>query len=264
MIMNSIVNKEEAIHELLKEDVLYKLIEVREELKSQLFNDDYLNTINTNQYYSPTEIASWMDTKDGTIRYYIKPFFDYIFEDDVEAPISEKTLRLGFKSILKVRMILLLKKEFKVTGLKQVIEKTPRVIKKHQQEVGPANQETANEIMLLLKQVLDTGIFELSKEDQVTKIKLSNDLAEVLSTAPYMKKMLENNNEMVLKELEEVKDKQYNQLRESLELEIEAEEAYQKKFKYGPLTRLFKLDKIQLEKKQFILEYIMKKQTGKN
>ncbi|MFF5996042.1 hypothetical protein AAGS61_15015 [Lysinibacillus sp. KU-BSD001] len=71
--------------------------------------------------YSTPEVAGWFDITDGQLRYYIKPFEHYIFDDMTDNPTTATVIRLNLRSILKLRMILLLKDEYRVKGLKRLL-----------------------------------------------------------------------------------------------------------------------------------------------
>lgn len=266
------MNHNDDISNLLKDDVLYKLIEERMELKETLMTDEYLESINRNKYYSPTEISSWFGVTDGQIRYYIKPFFDYIFLDDEDTPLSEKTLRLGFKSILKIRMILLLKDEFKVNGLKHVLMDTPRIVRKSSTDISKQSNDDEN-IMLVLQQIMNSGLFNHS--ENTNELELNPTLKALLDSNNDYKSILEKiqlaNDELnekieannkILLTTENHHEGIQSILIDDAELQIAAEKAYQEKYKYGPLARLFKHDQIELEKKQFIFNYIKTKKDA--
>lgn len=67
------------------------------------------------------EIASWFDVTDAQLRYYIKPFEEYLFNGQSSNPTTATLIRLDFPAILKLRMILLLKDEYRVKGLKRLL-----------------------------------------------------------------------------------------------------------------------------------------------
>lgn len=265
------IQKQEII-DLLENDTLYKLIAERSELENILTSDYYLNDINRNKYYSPTDLAEWFDVTDGQIRYYIKPFFDYIFHEDEDTPLSEKTLRLGFKSILKVRMILLLKEEFKVNGLKHVLEDTPRLVKKTNMGLKTLDEDT-EEIKLILKQILNTGVFEISSTEKGIEVNLSPTLKKQLDDTTKLQKLLAENNERAIAAQKQLvvsfenekialEERLDNHLEHQVALLEEAEKAYHNNFHYNILSKLFRSEHIEIEKRQFILDFIKNKKNA--
>lgn len=265
----NIVNQ---IEDILKDDVLFNLIKDRPKLYDILIHEDYLQTINTKQYYPLSEIAIFFNATDGQIRYYIKPFFDYIFLDEEDTPLSETIIRLSFKSLLRVRMLLLLKEEFRVKGLKQVLEHTPKFIQRSSSE---DNKPAVNndEIMHIVSQILQSGIYELSNEGGEVQVKLSPKLSEALEYNKDERLRLEAENQKILVDLQATQETLKNIKNEHInffkdketyaEWEIEAAEEFEKKNNYGALAKLFKRDAIEIEKKKFILEYIKTKKETK-
>ena len=83
-------------------------------------------------------MANWFEVTDAQLRYYIKPFEEYLFNGQAMNPTTANLIRLDFKAILKLRMILLLKDEYRVKGLKQLlrINKDGHMIKQYRTNSG--------------------------------------------------------------------------------------------------------------------------------
>ena len=118
--MDDIEENQKKIREILEHDPLFEVLEDTP-LEEELYSDEYLSEIIEKKYYSTPEIAKWFGINDGQLRYYIKPFHDYLFEPGENTPTSSTAYRLNFKSILKLRMIILLKDEYRVKGLKRLV-----------------------------------------------------------------------------------------------------------------------------------------------
>lgn len=109
------------IQEELKFDNLYQLIMERDQLKKELFNDSFISSIGKDIYkwYSVSEAGKVLgDGKPiapSSLTYYIDSLGEYIIPED--AP-SNKYIRLNYLSLLKLKMVLLLKDEFRLNGLR--------------------------------------------------------------------------------------------------------------------------------------------------
>lgn len=84
-------------------------------------SEPYLDELIEKKYYSTPEVAGWFEVTDAQLRYYIKPFEEYLFDGIATNPSTPTIIRLDFKAILKLRMILLLKDEYRVKGLKRLL-----------------------------------------------------------------------------------------------------------------------------------------------
>ena len=119
--MDDIEENKKKIREILEHDPLFEVLEDTP-LEEELYSDEYLSEIIEKKYYSTPEIAKWFGINDGQLRYYIKPFHDYLFEPRRKYSNQfQRLYRLNLKSILKLRMIILLKDEYRVKGLKRLV-----------------------------------------------------------------------------------------------------------------------------------------------
>ena len=74
------------------------------------------------KFYSTPEVASWFDITDAQLRYYIKPFEHYIFDNMTDNPSTTTLIRLNLPSILKLRIFLpIFRDEMKSYTLKKCI-----------------------------------------------------------------------------------------------------------------------------------------------
>ena len=90
-------------------------------IEETLYTDSYLADIIEKKFYSTPEVSGWFTITDAQLRYYIKPFEHYIFDNMAENPTTSNVIRLNLPAILKLRMIILLKDEYRVKGLKQLL-----------------------------------------------------------------------------------------------------------------------------------------------
>ena len=77
----------EKIMEMLQNDPLYSVIRDTP-LEDTLYTDSYLTDIIEKKFYSTPEVAAWFDITDAQLRYYIKPFEHYIFDDMADNPTT--------------------------------------------------------------------------------------------------------------------------------------------------------------------------------
>lgn len=178
----------ETIQNLLINDPLFEIIQNTAN-ENILYSDEYLELIDEKKYYTTTDLAHWFAISDGQVRYYIRPFHTYIFDgEEEETPSSAKAMRLSLQSILKIRMILLLKEEYKVNGLKRVLGLTPIITRSENNPMSndksPVLQvdfdQQVNFIMSLVQQMLETGAFNVENNENKPRITLNANLAHLL------------------------------------------------------------------------------------
>ena len=110
----------EKIIDTLQNDPLYAVLRDTP-LEETLYTDSYLADIIEKKFYSTLEVASWFNITDAQLRYYIKPFQYYIFDDMTDNLTTATVIQLNLLAILKLRMILLLKDEYRVKVLKRLL-----------------------------------------------------------------------------------------------------------------------------------------------
>ncbi|MFB7160340.1 MULTISPECIES: hypothetical protein [unclassified Lysinibacillus] len=251
-----------------------------------LYNDGYLAHIEETNYYSTSEVASWFEITDAMLRYYIKPFEQYIFDNATNSPNTN--IRLSLPAILRLRMILLLKDEHRVKGLKLLlgIDDNGQLIKHQITATTMGTDDLANKVDVLgnvLQQMIQTGLFNILPDEehgaiQVTinqdflaqKIQLVSSESD-LQVEDIQKETaelkLENENlQKQISELQEhsVKDIVQKIRERHIENEIvstlrtEALQQYSIENKAGYFRKLFRSSQIEMEKEQFVLSYISK------
>lgn len=277
--MDDVEENQKRIRELLKQDPLFEVLQDTP-LEEELYSDEYLSEIIEKKYYSTPEIAKWFGINDGQLRYYIKPFHDYLFEPGENTPTSSTAYRLNIKSILKLRMIILLKEEYRVKGLKRLvgldgygyIEKKPPVTLNPSTELTtPADpnepseleelQQKVEGLNRLVEQIVSTGLFEMKQSEDGVKMELREDIVNISSRI----KTLETQQQSLLETHKEKSPKKdiETQLAEkriewnlSAKARSEALEKWNETHKYGMFAKLFQSEKIDQEKSQFITNYV--------
>jgi hypothetical protein len=104
-----------------KYDRLYNLIIERDQLKSELLNNEFISLLeeDIHKWYSVSDagkvIGGDKPVPPSSLTYYIDSLREYIIPED--AP-TNKYIRLNYLSLIKLKMVLLLKDEFRLNGLK--------------------------------------------------------------------------------------------------------------------------------------------------
>lgn len=146
------------IQKVFKDDPLYKALVAREYDKI-LFSDSFLEEINTAGTYGTVKVADWFNVSDSQLRYYIKPNIAYLVDDDT--PINEFAYRLTFTAIVKLRMMFLLKDDYKMKGLELLINEEAKVVPKTPSSLQTNESEVLDNISKSVKEIANTGIFDI-------------------------------------------------------------------------------------------------------
>ena len=278
---------EQKILELLQGDPLYTVI-CETPLEAVLYNDLYLNEIIEKKFYSTPEVASWFDITDAQLRYYIKPFEHYIFDDLTDNPTTATLIRLNLPAILKLRMILLLKDEYRVKGLKRLLgnDENGYIVKQQPATTTElaSPDELAKKIDVLsniIQQMMQTGLFNMQPDDEngtmhitinqdylAQNIKLlSAESTEQLSAMQDRTEKIEKEQEGIKEQLQGINDRSkvdiavkirekqietnvINSLRNKALLSFMAQK------KWPLFAKLFRSTQFELEKEQFIEAFI--------
>lgn len=280
-------NAKELVLGIVQHDPLFVVIQKNTPLVEILFNDDYLAHIEETNYYSTSEVASWFEITETKLRYYIKPFEQYIFENVSNSPNTN--IRLNLPAILRLRMILLLKDELRVKGLKLLlgIDDNGQLIKHQITATTMGTDDLADQVVVLgnvLQQMIQTGLFNFLPDEehgamQVTinqdflaqKIQLvsseSNLQVEEIQKETAELKLENEKLKQQISELQEehsVKDIVQKIRERHIENEIvstlrtEALQQFSIDNKAGYFRKIFRSSQIEMEKEQFVLNYISK------
>ena len=275
------------IIELLQDDPLYSVLRDTP-LEETLYTDPYLANIIEKKFYSTPEVASWFEVTDAQLRYYIKPFEHYIFDDMMDNPTTATIIRLNFPSILRLRMILLLKEEYRVKGLKRLlgIDENGHIIKQQPMAttaLAPPD-ELANKVEVLssvLQQLIHTGLFRMQQDEENTTMHitinqdylaqniklLSVESTQQLNEIQNRTEKLTEESKSLQKQITELKEENKRdivvKIRErQIENEVvttlraEALEQFATQKKSGIFAKLFRSSQIELEKERFINQYL--------
>ena len=285
--MEQAISIEQRIQELLANDPLFQVIKDTP-TEQHFLSEPYLSDLIEKKFYSTPEVASWFDITDAQLRYYIKPFEHYIFDNMTDNPTTATLIRLNLPSILKLRMILLLKDEYRVKGLKRLlgIDENGYIIKQQPASttaLAPPD-ELANKVEVLsniLHQMMQTGLFNMQPDEEngtmhITinqdylsqNIKLlSAESAEQLSEIQDRTEKIEKEQEGMKEQLQKVKDRSKVDIAIKIrERQIEtnvinslrnkALRTFMAQKKWTLFAKLFRSTHFELEKEQFIEAYI--------
>ena len=284
----------EKIVTLLQNDPLFTVIRDTP-LEEILYTDTYLTEIVEKKFYSTPEVANWFNITDAQLRYYIKPFEQYLFDDLTMNPATTTVIRLHLPAILKLRMILLLKNEYRMKGLKRLIgiHENSHIIKKQVAATTAVAvpDELATKVEILnrvLQQIMHTGIFLMKQDDETGDIEIEfnedyltqsiqllaiesnkqisevqDRIAQISAENKSLQKQMTKMNETHVKELAvKIRERQLEQVVIST-LHAEAVEQFANQRKTGIFAKLFHSAQIELEKERFVNAYLAKHLTNR-
>lgn len=283
--MTKMISPEKHLKELLLNDPLYKVISDTPN-EERLLTEPYLENIVDKKYYSTPEVASWFEITDAQLRYYIKPFEHYIFDDSLDNPTTATTIRLNLTAILKLRMILLLKDEYRVKGLKRLLgmDEQGHIVKQATPVLPAQKDELTTQVEMLSKvmqQMIKTGLFNMQQEDENEDIKmtinkdflsnniqlLSTETSQQLTNIQEKTEKLTEENESLQKQLNEIKNNYLKDVAVKIrerhieqgvlqDLRHEALELFSTEKKTGFFEKVFRSSLLEIEKEKFITHYI--------
>lgn len=280
----------EKYKELLKDDILFEHIAGtdKEEL---LFSEDYLVNLKEKTWYTTNEVAEWFGVSDGQLRYYVKPFYEYIFSED--NPSLSTAYRVNIESTFRLRMIIMLKDQHRLQGLKKLlgVGQVSKVTPKNSNDNSPGHTGGENQrveqlekqianLTNMMGQLLNTGVFELKdgengkeiilKEDFISdKLKMLQPPSEVIDLSEFERKTesVVKENEKLQKQVDQiVKDKKVDvavRMKESqiqneviAKLRAEATKKWADQSKFGFIAKITKQEEIAADRESFISDYI--------
>ncbi|WP_312125719.1 hypothetical protein [Lysinibacillus boronitolerans] len=283
--MLKVNDAKEMVVEIVQDDPLFVALQ-HTPLEENLYNDGYLAEIDESKHYTIAEVAGWFDITDAMLRYYLKPFEQYIFDN--ASPNTNSNIRLNLPAILRLRMILLLKDEYRVRGIKLLlgIDDNGQLLKHQITATTMDSEDLSHKIDLLgnvLQQMIQTGLFQiLPNEEQGTlQVNINQDFLDkniqrfsnnsVLQVEEIQKETLElkQENEHLQKQITELQENSVKDIVQKIRerhieneivstLRTEALQQYSQQNKIGFFTKFFKSAQIEMDKEQYVLSYISK------
>ena len=283
--MEQTISIEKRIQEVLANDPLFQVIQ-ETPAEQHFLTEPYLNELIEKKYYSTPEVAGWFDVTDAQLRYYIKPFEEYLFDGQTTNPTTATVIRLDFKAILKLRMILLLKDEYRVKGLKQLlrINEDGHIVKQvpAQENVPDVTYDKRlDTLSQALAQIMHTGLFQMEQDEETEELKLTlnedflqqkikalpSESSQEIEKLQSKTDQLEQKSKELTEKVEGIltsnkKDIAIRIREKHIEqsvlnrLENEALTRYAKAKGWQIFGKLFRSTQIEIEKKQYIATYI--------
>lgn len=280
--MKYISSKQQRVVEMLSDDPLFHVI--LDTPTEQLFlSEPYLEHLVEKKYYSTTEISLWFGVTDAQLRYYIKPFEAYIFSGSEDNPTSSSSLRLNFIAILRLRLILLLKDEYRVKGLKKLLHIDGEGFPIKQVLPTPVQNDLTKQVDVLsevVQQMLQTGLFQMASHDEES-IQITVNQSLLQQPTPLIAAEPDQQLTDIQNKLEKINEennslqKQMNEFKESyvqdvaikmrerhIENEViatlrtEATAKFYETKKPGFFKKLFKTSAIEAEKEAYINAFV--------
>ncbi|ACA39365.1 hypothetical protein ACE1MS_05965 [Lysinibacillus sp. fkY74-1] len=281
--MLKVNDAKEMVLGIVQDDPLFVALQ-HTPLEESLYNDEYLADIDETNHYTIAEIAGWFDITDAMLRYYLKPFEQYIFDN--ATPNVNGNIRLDLPAILRLRMILLLKDEYRVKGIKLLlgIDDNGQLLKHQITATTMDSGDLSHKIDVLgnvLQQMIQTGLFQILPNEKHGTLqvninqeflaeniqRLSSDstlqFEEIQKETAELKEENENLQQQIT-ELQEnsVKDIVQKIRERHIENEIvstlrtEALQQFSMNNQVSFFKRMFRSSQIDMEKEQFVLNYI--------
>ena len=281
--MLKVNDAKEMVLGIVQDDPLFVALQ-HTPLEESLYNDEYLADIDETNHYTIAEIAGWFDITDAMLRYYLKPFEQYIFDN--ATPNVNGNIRLDLPAILRLRMILLLKDEYRVKGIKLLlgIDDNGQLLKHQITATTMDSGDLSHKIDVLgnvQQQMIQTGLFQILPNEKHGTLqvninqeflaeniqRLSSDstlqFEEIQKETAELKEENENLQQQIT-ELQEnsVKDIVQKIRERHIENEIvstlrtEALQQFSMNNQVSFFKRMFRSSQIDMEKEQFVLNYI--------
>lgn len=219
--MEQVIERIKDWKDSLAHDPLYREI-LLQNRESELFSIEDLNRLENKRWYSTAEVSEFIGITDANLRYYIQKFVPYLFTED--SPSTGTFYRLDGVAAIKLKMIIMLKDQQKVTGLKRllglsegyVIEDEKSSVTKQQSKntsSPPADINLVKRVAYLENMVgslLQSELFMIDKDENDQPVIRFRDSA----IEDRMQKYLGTDNREELNEKMDVMDKRVGKLSE--------------------------------------------------
>lgn len=281
--MLKVNDAKEMVLGIVQDDPLFVALQ-HTPLEESLYNDDYLADIDESNHYTIAEIAGWFDITDAMLRYYLKPFEQYIFDN--ATPNEHGNIRLDLPAILRLRMILLLKDEYRVKGIKLLlgIDDNGQLLRHQITATTMDSGDLSNKIDVLgnvLQQMIQTGLFQILPDEKHGTLqvninqeflaeniqRLSSDSALQFEEIQKETSELKQENENLQQQITELQENGVKEIVQKIRerhieneivstLRTEALQQFSMNNQVSFFKRMFRSSQIEMEKEQFVLNYI--------
>ncbi|MCR8851804.1 hypothetical protein [Lysinibacillus fusiformis] len=281
--MLKVNDAKEMVLGIVQDDPLFVALQ-HTPLEESLYNDDYLADIDETNHYTIAEIAGWFDITDAMLRYYLKPFEQYIFDN--ATPNEHGNIRLDLPAILRLRMILLLKDEYRVKGIKLLlgIDDNGQLLRHQITATTMDSGDLSHKIDVLgnvLQQMIQTGLFQILPDEKHGTLqvninqeflaeniqRLSSDSALQFEEIQKETSELKQENENLQQQITELQENSVKDIVQKIRerhieneivstLRTEALQQFSTNNQVSFFKRMFRSSQIEMEKEQFVLNYI--------
>lgn len=281
--MLKVNDAKEMVLGIVQDDPLFVALQ-HTPLEESLYNDEYLADIDETNHYTIAEIAGWFDITDAMLRYYLKPFEQYIFDN--ATPNEHGNIRLDLPAILRLRMILLLKDEYRVKGIKLLlgIDDNGQLLRHQITATTMDSGDLSNKIDVLgnvLQQMIQTGLFQILPDEKHGTLqvninqeflaeniqRLSTDSALQFEEIQKETSELKQENENLQQQITELQENGVKEIVQKIRerhieneivstLRTEALQQFSMNNQVSFFKRMFRSSQIEMEKEQFVLNYI--------
>ena len=281
--MLKVNDAKEMVLGIVQDDPLFVALQ-HTPLEESLYNDEYLADIDETNHYTIAEIAGWFHITDAMLRYYLKPFEQYIFDN--ATPNVNGNIRLDLPAILRLRMILLLKDEYRVKGIKLLlgIDDNGQLLKHQITATTMDSGDLSHKIDVLgnvLQQMIQTGLFQILPDEKHGTLqvninqeflaeniqRLSSDSALQFEEIQKETSELKQENENLQQQITELQENSVKEIVQKIRerhieneivstLRTEALQQFSMNNQVSFFKRMFRTSQIEMEKEQFVLNYI--------
>lgn len=158
----SIVEKE------FSSDPLFNLLKRKNKL-GLIFDNEYIRALEKLTWYSTTQVAPMCDSTTSNVQYYLRSFIDYL--EIEETPSTGNAFKIDYKGVIRLKMIFLLKDEYRVKGLKQELgyESIVKPVRPHlpTSDLNDQQQESLDYLMSFLR---ESGLVLLNEESREVEV----------------------------------------------------------------------------------------------
>ncbi|GLC87170.1 hypothetical protein [Lysinibacillus piscis] len=242
----------------VQHDPLFLIIQQQANLEELLYEDAYLVEIDEAKHYSIAQVAEWLGITIAMLRYYMKPFEAYIFEQSTHQ-------QLTLSAIIKLRMILLLKDKYRVKGLKELLRmnEADQCIQQQIVATTTVTEDVTQQVNILgqvLQQMIETGLFHFTPSDGQDNIHIAiNDQFLTQYMQQHMVTLQKEHTQGLVQKIRA----RHIENEVMLSLRIEALQQFATQYKVSFWTKIFRAAQLNMEKEQFVLRYISQHLTNR-
>lgn len=215
MVQNPNLITIDVIEKEFASDPLYNLLKRKNKLKL-IFDNEYITKLEKLTWYTTTSVAPMCNTTVSKVQYYLRNFLEYL--EIEESPSTGNAFKIDYKGVIRLKMIIILKDEYRIKGLKQELgyENIVKSAKPMRQNNELWIEHNRDHLEYLISFLNDSGFVLIDEDSKVVEI--NPYIINSLRAIPYAVELLKENSPMDYA-ITAAKDK-----RKSLEQNIEDKE----------------------------------------